>query len=233
MPKRTARTFRARLERLDSPLQWVVIRIPFNVGRTWGTHGQLKVKGEINGFTFRTSLFPRGNGRHILLVNKQMQRGGRTGLGMTAHFRLEPDTGPRIVSIPAELKRILSENRSLGRWMDNLNFSTRNDIAKWIAQPKSAAARERRSLQIAERMCATMEAERDIPPVLQVALAQNARAREGWELMPPAHRRKHLFAIFYYRTPEARARRTAKVAEDAAAYAEKKSAGKKNLLISV
>src|SRR3981081_936795 len=61
--------FKATLERFDSPLKWVVIRIPFDAAKIWGKRGQLKVKGEINGFAFRTSLFPRRGGGHMMLVN--------------------------------------------------------------------------------------------------------------------------------------------------------------------
>jgi uncharacterized protein YdeI (YjbR/CyaY-like superfamily) len=67
-----------------------------------------------------------------------------------------------------------------------------------------------------------MESEREPPPILQVAFARNSRAREGWERMSLSRRRMHLFGIFYYRTPEARARRLAKAIEDAEGLAEKK-----------
>jgi hypothetical protein len=42
--------------------------------------------------------------------------------------------------------------------------------------------------------------------------------------MSPSHRRGQLIAIFYYRSPEARARRLEKVVAEAIALAEKKSA---------
>src|SRR6202022_171818 len=134
--KLTAKTFQARLERIDSPLKWVMIRIPFDAAKIWGKRGQLKVKGEINGFAFRTSLFPKGNGDHMLLVNKRMQRGAGAGPGTVAQFRLKPDTEERIVSVPVELKRAFAEERSLRRWFERLNYSTRNEICKWIAQVK-------------------------------------------------------------------------------------------------
>jgi uncharacterized protein YdeI (YjbR/CyaY-like superfamily) len=60
----------------------------------------------------------------------------------------------------------------------------------------------------------TMEAERELPPIMQVAFRQNPRAAEQWERMPPSHRRAHLFSIFHYRTPEARMRRVAKVIDE-------------------
>jgi hypothetical protein len=100
--------FRATLERGDSRLGWVIIRIPFDVKKTWGTRGQIRVKGEINGFAFGTSLFPTGTGKHILLVNKGMQKGAAVALDQTAQFCLQPDTSERIITIPAELKAILS-----------------------------------------------------------------------------------------------------------------------------
>jgi len=221
MTKLVAKSFQARLERIDSPLKWVMIRIPFDVVKVWGTRGNLKVKGQINGFAFRTSLFPRKNGDHMLLVNKRMQHGAKAVPGTVAKFRLEPDTEKRIVGVPVELKRAVAEEPSLRRWFDHLNYSTRKYIADWISQPKSVEARSRRAEQIAERLLATMEAECELPPILQAALAQNSRARDGWEQMSVSRRRGHLLGIFYYRNPDARARRVEKMLEDAVEFAEK------------
>ncbi len=220
----TAKSFQARLERIDSPLKWVMIRIPFDAAKIWGKRGQLKVKGEINGFAFRTSLFPRRNGGHMMLVNKRMQRGAGAGPGSVAQFRLEPDTEERIITAPVELKRALAEDRSLRRWFDKLNYSMRKYIADWIAEVKSAEARTRRAEQIAERLLATMEAERELPPILQIAFAHNPQAREGWERMSPARRRGHLLGIFYYRDPEARGRRVEKALQDSMEVAQKTTA---------
>ena len=216
MPKPAAKSFRATLERMDSPLKWVIVRIPFDVHKLWGKRGQLRIKGEINGLAFRTSLFPTGKGGHYLLVNKRMQAGGRTGPGMAAHFWLEPDTEKRVVAEPDELTRALAEDRGLRRWFDKLNPSKRSEIVKLVAQPKSSAARSRRAAQMAELLLATMEAERELPPLMKLAFARNARAQQGWQRMSPSRRRGHLLGIFYYRTPEARARRLAKAMEDAA-----------------
>jgi len=226
-PAPAAKRFEARLERMRSRLNWIIVRVPFDAAEVWGMRGQIKVKGDINGFAFRTSLFPTREGRHILLVNKRMQKGARTGEGSVARFQMELDREERIVTIPDELKHILSEDRSLRRWYDKLNHSTRNDIAKWITEPQSAEARVRRAEQIAERLLAVMEAERELPPILQVAFARHPRAREGWDDMSASRRRGHLFGIFYYRTPDAQARRIDKMLDDASALAEKMSNKKK------
>jgi uncharacterized protein YdeI (YjbR/CyaY-like superfamily) len=221
-PKPIAKKFSAVLVRIQSRLGWTIIRIPFDVGKVWGTRGQLRVTGEINGFAFRTSLFPGRGGRHILLVNKRMQKGGDVRQGMSAQFRLEPDLEERVAIIPAELKRFFKEDGLLRKWFETLNYSTRSEIGKWIMQVKSQEARGRRAEQMAERLLAVMDAEHEFPPLLQLAFARDPRALEGWRQMSPSQRRSHLFGIFYYRTPEARARRIDKALQQAAAVAERK-----------
>jgi hypothetical protein len=113
MTRPIVESFHATLERLSSRLNWVLIRIPLGVPKIWGTRGRLRVKGEINGFGFRTSLFPTGEGDQIMLANKRMQSGGKAVPGTVAQFRLEPDTEARVVT-----KRALGEDRSLRRWFE-------------------------------------------------------------------------------------------------------------------
>jgi uncharacterized protein YdeI (YjbR/CyaY-like superfamily) len=220
--KLTAKSFQAMLERGNSTLKWVIVRIPFDVSKAWGARGQFRVKGDINGFAFRTSLFPTGQGGHTLLVNKKMQAGAKAGVGAVARFRLEPDTEERVITTPPELERVLAEDRSLRRWFDQLKPSTRRDIAYWINDVKSAEARERRTEQIAERLLETMDAERELPPLLRIAFSRNPLALEGWNRMSQSRRRGHLFGIFHYREPQARARRLAKTVQEAYEFAKKK-----------
>jgi uncharacterized protein YdeI (YjbR/CyaY-like superfamily) len=224
MPKAqsAAKTFDAVLERGGDRLNWTIIRVPLDVARIWGKRGQLKVTGEMNGFSFRTSLFPTGQGSHIMIVNKKMQAGGKTAPGMKARFRMEPDTAPREVAPPPEWTRVLRESKRLKKFYESLNFSTRREIARWIGGAKHSETRERRAEQMAERLMLVMEGERELPPVLAAALARNPIARAGWNAMPPSHRRSHLFGIFGYNNPESRARRVAKAVEAMVEYAEKR-----------
>jgi uncharacterized protein YdeI (YjbR/CyaY-like superfamily) len=216
-----AKTFDAILERTGDRLNWTIIRVPFDVARLWGVRGQLRVKGEINGFSFRTSLFPTGKGTHMMMVNKKMQAGGKAPPGGKARFRLEPDTEQREVEQPTELARVLRQSKPLLKYYEALSYSMRHEIAKWIAAARHAETRRRRAEELAERLMLTMEAEREVPPVLQAALRSSPMALRGWELMPRGHKRNHLLAIFYYKTPEARARRIAKAVSEMVQYAEK------------
>src|SRR4029077_19751800 len=117
-PRSVVKSFRATLERIQSRLGWTISRISFDVAKIWASRGQLRVKGKINGFAFRTSLFPARGGGHILLVNKRMQKGGDVRQGMSGQFRLEPDLEERVAIIPAELKRFFKEDGLLRKWFE-------------------------------------------------------------------------------------------------------------------
>jgi uncharacterized protein YdeI (YjbR/CyaY-like superfamily) len=223
MAKSAAKNFTAILEREHSGLGWTIIRIPFDAAKTWKMRGRLKVRGEINGFEFRTTLFSDGKGGHTLLVNKKMQTGARVVAGLSAKFQLEPDLAERSVTVPVELKKFLAEDRRLRGWFDKLNHSTRKYLTDLIADVKNPESRARRAGDIAELLLATMEGERELPPILQAAFARDPRARRGWELMSQLQRRGNLMAIFYYKKPESRAKRLAKVIEQAVEIVEKKA----------
>ena len=205
---------------MASNLGWVIIRIPFDAPRVWGTRGNVRVKGEINGFAFRASLFPTGKGYHCMIVKKSMQIGANAAAGDTAQFRLEPDTAKPVATIPAEFQRILNEDRSFRRWFDQLSFSMRKWICYEITNVKNPESRLRRAERAAEQLLSTMEAELDLPPILKRAFASDPRAYQGWQSMTPLQRRGWLLSIFYCRTPESRDRRIAKMLEAALARLE-------------
>ena len=146
MPKANPKpkSFRATLEHLRSGLGWVIVRIPFDVKQTWGG-SRMKVKGEVNGATFRTSLFPQKTGEHFLLVNKQLQKAAGIRPGSTAEFHLEVDTAPRVVSVPRELDRIFQQSRRLRKWFDSLSYSYRYELSRRVSLPKGEETRKRRA----------------------------------------------------------------------------------------
>jgi uncharacterized protein YdeI (YjbR/CyaY-like superfamily) len=197
-------------------LGWTIVRLPFDAARLWGSRGALRVRGEMNGFEFRTSLFPNGRGGHYLLVNKKMQKGGGVRAGEEAEFKLEPDTKERPVVLPIELEKILKQEKQLRKLYNSFNDSIRRYVANEVASRKSPASRERRAEQVAEQLLETMEAERDLPPLIKAAFAEHPKAFAGWKKMTPRARRGQLLAIFYYRNPGSRGRRLAKVLESAA-----------------
>jgi uncharacterized protein YdeI (YjbR/CyaY-like superfamily) len=216
MAESKPKTFRAVLEPTGDALRWVFARVPFDAAEVWPVRKGRRVRGEINGFAFRTSLFPEAGGKkHVVLVNKKMQAGARARVGDTVRFRLEPDLEERETVIPAELAKPLKADRGLRRYFDGMNPSMRRDIGRFVSEPKSAETREKRAEQIAERLFLAMEGEHEPPPILRAAFLRQPAARVGWEAMTPIRRRNHLFAIFYYQSAEARERRAGVAVEDA------------------
>jgi uncharacterized protein YdeI (YjbR/CyaY-like superfamily) len=223
MTTSAAKSFKAILERENSGLGWVIIRIPFDAAKVWKTRGRIKVRGEINGFPFRTTLFSDGKGGHTLLVNKKMQSGANVVAGLSAKFRLELDTAERPIIVPAELEKFFAEDKSMRAWFGKLNQSHRRVLCDQIRDVKNPEIRARRAEQLAELLLATMEAERELPPILQSAFTRDPRARQGWNLMTPTQRRGHLLGICYYKNPDSRGRRVQKAIAQALETFEKKS----------
>jgi uncharacterized protein YdeI (YjbR/CyaY-like superfamily) len=210
-----ARTFRATLEQGSQALGWTIARIPFEPSDAWPKMIRLRVRGEINSFAFRTSLFPDARGGFYLLVNRAMQQQAGAHLGDTAEFRLEPDLDAREAELPDELAVLLDDEPGLRPWYDTLTEYTRREIGKWILNAKTDASRMKRAEQMAERLLATMEAEVELPPVIEAAFRKHPNARAGWKKMTPLQRRNQMLAVFYYQTPDARQRRIDKLIETA------------------
>jgi hypothetical protein len=206
-----ARAFRTPLEQGSLSLGWIIARVPFDPAEVWPKMIRLRIRGEINGFAFRTSLFPDPRSGYYLLVNRLMQKAAGAHLGDTADFRLEPDLDARAAELPDELAVLLDDEPSLRAWYDSLTEYTRREIGKWITSVKTGASRMKRAEQMAERLLATMEAEVDLPPLITAAFRRNPRARAPWDKLTPLQRRHQLMAAFYYQTPEARERRVEKM----------------------
>ncbi|HUV70124.1 MAG TPA: YdeI/OmpD-associated family protein [Terracidiphilus sp.] len=228
MNKSAAKSFTAVLEPLRNGLGWVIARIPFDIEKAWPERNRMRVRGEIEGFPFRTSLFAETRGgRHFLLVNKKMQAGAKARVGAKVCVRLEPDLEERPTLIPPELDKALKGDRKLRKWFDAMSPSMRREIGKWVGDAKGADTRLKRAEKMAERLMQAMEGEEEPPPVLRAAFQRQPRAQEGWNALTPTQRRNHLMGIFYYETVEARERRAGKAIDDALRAAEKSASNRK------
>lgn len=223
MSKSVAKSFTALLEPDGTQLRWVIARVPFDIAKMWPERRGRRVRGDIEGFQFRTSLFPdpREKGRQILLVNKQMQAGAQARAGSKVRIRLEPDMEERPTIIPPEFAAVLKGARELRKWFDALSPSMRREIGKWVSEAKSAEVRRNRAERLAERMMLAMEGEQEPPPILRRHFQREPRAFTGWNMLTPNQRRSHLLGIFYYEKVEARERRAQKAMDDALRAFEK------------
>jgi uncharacterized protein YdeI (YjbR/CyaY-like superfamily) len=210
--KSTAKTFNSTLEKFSgNGLNWVIARLPIQVEKVWGTRGMLKVRVRVNGFEYRTSLFPTGKGEHYLLVNKKVQEAAKIGPGKEATFVVEPDLEVRELQTPPELEQALKQDRRLKKWFDTLSRSARKWLSDMVSEAKSPETRRRRAERTAEQVMEAMEAERDLPPMVRLAFSRIPGAFPAWNKMTERQKRHNLLAIFYYRTPESRLRRIERI----------------------
>jgi uncharacterized protein YdeI (YjbR/CyaY-like superfamily) len=222
MPDPKPKAFRAVLEPTGNALRWVIARVPFDPADAWPIRNGRRVRGEINGFAFHTSLFPESGGKkYVILVNKKMQSGARARPGDAARFRLQPDMEEREGPMPAELAKALKADRGLRQYFDALSPSWRRDIGRWVSEAKGAEVRQTRAERIAERLLLAMEGEREAPPILRAAFQRQPAARLGWDAMTRIKKRNHLLGIFYYQTSEGRERRVRAAIEDALKVAKR------------
>jgi len=218
------RTFKARLEAVGDSLHWVIARVPFDIAKAWPERKGRRVRGTINGFAFRTSLFPeKGSKRFVLLVNKKMQAGAEAGPGGTVQITLEPDLEERSFEMPVEFERALKGARGLRKYFDAISPSMQKGLTNIVAQPKSPEARRKRAEQMAEALLQAMEGEQDPPPILRAAFQRHPLAEAGWRAMTPIKRRNHLLGIFYRQTAEGREQRTQQAIEEAVSVAKQQS----------
>ncbi|NYF89424.1 YdeI/OmpD-associated family protein [Tunturiibacter empetritectus] len=210
-----AKKVRSVLEPANNGLGWVIVRLPFEVEEAWKKMVRLRVKVEIGGEVFRTSLFGDAvRGGHFVLMNKKMQRAAAAKVGTVVDLRIEPDLAEREAVVTPEFERLLKREKKLARWYGEQSGSMQREVGKWLAAVEGPQARQRRAEQMAERMLLTMEGERVLPPVLEVAFNRVPAARRGWKLLTVTQRRSSLLAIFYYQSPEAREKRVKKLVED-------------------
>jgi uncharacterized protein YdeI (YjbR/CyaY-like superfamily) len=219
---KSAKTFKATLKADGTALNWTVVAVPRSVIDGLGEGKRPRVRGEINGYAFRTSLFSNGKGDFTLLVNKKMQAAAKVTLGSVAEFRLEPDAEVRTVAIPPELKKAMAGSAALRKYYDKQSYSFHKYSADMVTQLKSPEARTRQAERLAEIFLAMLEGEKETPPILQAAFVRNPLAARGWKQMTEVQRRGHLWGIFYYASPESRQKRADKAVAEAVRIAKAK-----------
>jgi len=138
------KTFKSKLVSEGPGGAWTFMKIPFNVEKVWGTRARLSVKGTINGLAFRSSIFPMGNGTHSMMVNKQMQAGAKAKPGDTVKVVMAPDTTPRLVAVPSELKKAFARNKAAQAAFEKMPYSHKKEYVEYIVEAKQAETRARR-----------------------------------------------------------------------------------------
>jgi len=122
---------------------WIFLPIPAAVAKGFGTKARVPVCGTINGFAFRTSILPEGDGTHAMPVNKEMLKGAQATAGQTVAVVLEMDTAPRTVPLPDDMTTMLAKT-PYAEVFGALSYSKRKEFVDWIEQAKRPETRAKR-----------------------------------------------------------------------------------------
>jgi len=136
--------FKAKFIGVGPKQAWTFMKVPFSVEKAWGTRGQVRVRGTLNGFPYRSSIFPDGKGGHQMMVNKAMQQGAGAKPGDTMKVVMELDAEPRTVTAPADLRKALAKNARAKAAFEKLAYSHKKEYVDWIEEAKRAETRAAR-----------------------------------------------------------------------------------------
>lgn len=135
--------FRVLLEK-DPKGETTSITVPFDVKKVFGTGARVPVYGTINGFPYRSSIFPMGGGKHYMVVNKATREGAKVKGGETISVVMERDEEPRVVTPPEDLARALNANRQARAAWEKLSYSHQKEYARAVEEAKRPETRARR-----------------------------------------------------------------------------------------
>ncbi|HEX8847701.1 MAG TPA: YdeI/OmpD-associated family protein [Pyrinomonadaceae bacterium] len=139
----TIKRFRVLLEK-DETSEATGICIPFDVEKVFGTRARVPVRGTINGFPYRSSIFPMGGGKHYMAVNKGIREGAKAKGGETVSVVMERDEEPRIITPPKDFARALKANKNAQATWAKLSYTHQKEHAKAIEEAKRPETRARR-----------------------------------------------------------------------------------------
>ncbi len=136
--------FDAALVRPEGVGTWTYLSIPLEVSTTFGSKGQVRVKGTINGYPFRSTALPMGDGTHYLVVGKDIRQHISAAQGDTVRVALELDTEQRQVEVPDELQQTLASQPQAKAAFERMTYSHQKEWVNWIMSAKQAETRLRR-----------------------------------------------------------------------------------------
>jgi hypothetical protein len=140
----TEYTFESILQKPDTPGSWTYLVIPLNIEEIFGSKGQVKVRGTINGYPYRSSAMPSGDGTHYMVVKKEIRDKIKAIQGSIVTVTLAQDQEERIVALPDDFKKALESDEKAFNVFGTFSYSRQKEYVDWIESAKTEATHVRR-----------------------------------------------------------------------------------------
>jgi hypothetical protein len=131
---------------------WTFVTLPKTASAKLPARGRVAIAGTIDGFAFRSSAFPDGEGSHIIQVNNDMKKGAGIAAGDTAAFVIEPSTDEVKVEVPADLKKALAKSAKAAAQFADITPKARAEWVTWVTSAKREETRAGRVAKTVQRL---------------------------------------------------------------------------------
>jgi len=126
------------------------IPVPDEAVIALGAGKKAPVRVTINGYTYQTTLAVMKGTSMLSLSAEHRDAAGLTA-GDTVDVKLELDTAPRTVEVPADLAEALAAAGAREAF-DSLSYSARKEHVRQVESAKAQETRDRRVASIAEKL---------------------------------------------------------------------------------
>lgn len=127
------------------------VEVPFDVEKEFGSK-RPKVKAMIEGIPYRGILTRMGSNCHILGIRKEIREQLGKTFGDALTVTVEPDTEPRIVGVPAELKQAFKTEKETRALFEKLSYTHQKEYVNWINEAKREETRRNRIAKTIEML---------------------------------------------------------------------------------
>ncbi len=125
------------------------VEVPFNVEAVFGSK-RPKVKATIEGVPYRGILTRMGTDYHMLIILKGIREQIGKTFGDEIKITVEPDTEPRVIEIPAELKKAFKIEKEAKAFFEKLSYTHQREYVTWINEAKRDETRQNRIVKTIE-----------------------------------------------------------------------------------
>jgi hypothetical protein len=119
------------------------IKFPTKIIEKLGSGKKPPLKVTINGFTYRSTVAVMG-GAFMVGVSAENRKAAGVAGGDKIEVTLELDTEPRLVEIPADLKKALKNNPSAAKTFETLSYSKKQWLVIPVRDAKTEETKQRR-----------------------------------------------------------------------------------------
>ena len=127
------------------------VEVPFDVEAVFGSK-KPKVKATFEGVPYRGILTRMGTEHHLLVILKEIREKLGKTFGDEVNITVELDTEPRVIEVPAELKKAFKTEKEAKAFFDKLSYTHKREYVMWINEAKREETRHTRIVKAVEML---------------------------------------------------------------------------------